>query len=112
MQCTGWPRCPGIQNLSGRGLRPKVLDTLKIYQIFMVPNAIAPRLSTTMQNIDTNWQTWQPAVGRAALAAHKESKLKLSLETRNRGDVIVVHCQGRIVYRDEAAALDRKSTRL
>jgi len=31
--------------------------------------------------------------------------LKLSLETRNRGDVIVVHCQGRIVYRDEAAAL-------
>ncbi len=107
MQCTGWPRCPGIQNLSGRGLRPKVLDTLKIYQIFMVPNAIDPRLSTTMQNIDTNWQTWQPAVGRAALAAHKESKLKLSLETRNRGDVIVVHCQGRIVYRDEAAALSR-----
>jgi anti-anti-sigma factor len=31
--------------------------------------------------------------------------LKLSLETRNRGDVIVVHCHGRIVYRDEAAAL-------
>jgi anti-sigma B factor antagonist len=37
----------------------------------------------------------------------KESKLKLSLETRNRGDVIVVHCQGRIVYRDEAAELSR-----
>jgi len=33
--------------------------------------------------------------------------LKLSLETRNRGDVMVVHCQGRIVYRDEAAALSR-----
>jgi len=33
--------------------------------------------------------------------------LKLSLETRNRGDVIIVHCQGRIVYRDEAAALSR-----
>lgn len=33
--------------------------------------------------------------------------MKLSLETRNRGDVIVVHCQGRIVYRDEAAALSR-----
>src|SRR4029077_12375583 len=44
----------------------------------------------------------------AALAApYKESKLKLSLETRNRGDVMVVHCQGRIVYRDEAAALSR-----
>ena len=33
--------------------------------------------------------------------------MKLSLETRNRGDVMVVHCQGRIVYRDEAAALSR-----
>jgi anti-sigma B factor antagonist len=33
--------------------------------------------------------------------------LKLSLETRNLGDAIIVHCQGRIVYRDEAAALSR-----
>jgi len=33
--------------------------------------------------------------------------LKLSLETRNSGDVIIVHCQGRIAYRDEAAALSR-----
>jgi len=33
--------------------------------------------------------------------------LKLSLEQRNRGDVMIVHCQGRIVYRDEAAALSR-----
>ena len=33
--------------------------------------------------------------------------MKLSLETRFRGDVMVVHCQGRIVYRDEAAALSR-----
>ena len=33
--------------------------------------------------------------------------MKLSLETRSRGDVIIVHCQGRIVYRDEAAALSR-----
>ncbi len=31
--------------------------------------------------------------------------MKLSLETRNLGDVMVVHCQGRIVYRDEAAEL-------
>jgi anti-anti-sigma factor len=31
--------------------------------------------------------------------------LKLSLETRNHGDVVIIHCQGRIVYRDEAAAL-------
>ncbi len=33
--------------------------------------------------------------------------MKLSLETRNRGDVMIVHCQGRIVYRDEAVALSR-----
>jgi len=33
--------------------------------------------------------------------------LKLTLESRNRGDVLIVHCQGRIVYRDEAAALSR-----
>jgi anti-sigma B factor antagonist len=33
--------------------------------------------------------------------------LKLNLETRNRGDVMIVHCQGRIVYRDEAVALSR-----
>ena len=33
--------------------------------------------------------------------------MKLSLETRNRGDVMIVHCHGRIVYRDEAAALSR-----
>lgn len=37
----------------------------------------------------------------------EESKLKLSVEARNQGDVIIVHCQGRIVYRDEAAALSR-----
>lgn len=30
--------------------------------------------------------------------------MKLSLETRNRGEVIIVHCHGRIVYRDEAIA--------
>jgi len=33
--------------------------------------------------------------------------LKLSLETRNHGDVMIVHCAGRIVYRDEAAALSQ-----
>jgi anti-sigma B factor antagonist len=56
--------------------------------------------------MDTSWQTWEP-VGPAAFGLEKEPKLKLSLETRNRGDVIVVHCEGRIVYRDEAAALSR-----
>jgi anti-sigma B factor antagonist len=38
----------------------------------------------------------------------KESKLKLSLETSINEDVVVVSCKGRVVYRDEAAALSRK----
>jgi anti-sigma B factor antagonist len=59
-----------------------------------------------MQSTNTNWQTWLQPHQLAAFATQpKESTLKLSLETRNRGDVFVVHCQGRIVYRDEAAAL-------
>lgn len=36
--------------------------------------------------------------------------MKLSLESRHLGDVIIVHCEGRIVYRDEAAALTRVVT--
>lgn len=55
--------------------------------------------------MNTNWQTWEQPVGPVVFGQKKEPKLKLSLETRNRGDVIIVHCQGRIVYRDEATAL-------
>jgi anti-anti-sigma factor len=43
----------------------------------------------------------------APFSGNEDSKLKLSLETRRLGDVIVVHCEGRIVYRDEATALSR-----
>ncbi len=57
--------------------------------------------------MDINWQTWEQPVVPAAFRQEKELKLKLSLEARNHGDVIVVHCHGRIVYRDEAAALSR-----
>ena len=60
-----------------------------------------------MQPIDTNWQISKQPELAAAFEYPKELKLKLSLDTRNRGDVIIVHCQGRIVYRDEAAALSR-----
>ncbi len=56
--------------------------------------------------MDANWQAAQPQ-NRAAFAIRKESTLKLILETRYQGDVIIVHCQGRIVYRDEVAALSR-----
>jgi anti-sigma B factor antagonist len=78
----------------------------KIYRIFMVPKPIEPRLFTSMQCMDTNWQT-QESLTVVPFQLEKEQKLKLSLETRNRGDVVIVHCQGRIVYRDEAAALSR-----
>jgi anti-sigma B factor antagonist len=63
-----------------------------------------------MQFMDTNWQTYQeigPQPEQCGCLGFeiKESKLKLSLETRQRGEVVVIHCQGRIVYRNEAAAL-------
>lgn len=58
-----------------------------------------------MESIHMNCQRWEQPVVSAAFEIPKESKLKLSLETRNRGDVIVVQCHGRIVYRDEAVAL-------
>jgi anti-anti-sigma factor len=59
-----------------------------------------------METMQSNWQCWESTAPVTARIP-KESKVKLSLETRNRGDIIVVHCQGRIVYRDEAAALSR-----
>ena len=74
----------------------------------MIPKPFGERLSISMQSTDTNSQIWPQPYDFAALGIQrKESKLKLSLETRNRGDVMIVHCQGRIVYRDEAAALSR-----
>jgi anti-sigma B factor antagonist len=79
----------------------------KIYRNFMVPKALSLRLLGSMQPVDCNWQTWTQPVRPAAFGLEKESALKLSLETRNRGDVMIVHCHGRIVYRDEAAALSR-----
>jgi anti-sigma B factor antagonist len=82
-------------------------DSRKIHAIFMVPKPIEPRLCISVQSMDTNCQTWPQPVGPAAFGISKESTLKLSLETRNRGDIAIVHCQGRIVYRDEATALSR-----
>ena len=71
----------------------------------MVPKPIEPRLFTTMENMNINCEEWKYPVGPAQFALDKESKLKLSVEARNHGDVIIVRCRGRIVYRDEAAAL-------
>ena len=33
--------------------------------------------------------------------------MELSLENRQSGKVMVIHCRGRVVYRDEAAAVSR-----
>jgi anti-sigma B factor antagonist len=60
-----------------------------------------------MQTVEASCQPWPQPVGPVAFRLEKEPKLKLSLETVNRGDVIVVHCEGRIVYRDEAAEVSR-----
>jgi anti-sigma B factor antagonist len=74
----------------------------------MIPKAFHKRLSISMQFPDTHWQPGPKPAHLAALGVlHKESKLKLSFETRNSGDIIIVHCQGRIVYRDEALALSQ-----
>src|SRR2546429_6774474 len=79
----------------------------KINEFFMMPNPPHARLSSNMQTMNPECQSWPQPPGVAAFQLHKEPKLKLSLETRNRGDVMIVHCHGRIVYRDEAAALSR-----
>jgi len=60
-----------------------------------------------MQNMNLNCETWEHLFAPAPFPPDRESKLKLSVEAQNHGDVIVVYCHGRIVYRDEAAALSR-----
>ena len=60
-----------------------------------------------MENMNIHCESWNHLMGPVGSVLDKESKLKLSVEARNHGNVIVVHCQGRIVYRDEAAALSR-----
>jgi anti-sigma B factor antagonist len=80
----------------------------KNYALFMIPNSIRKRLSNSMQSTDTCWQPWpRPDLLAAFTEPYKESKLKLSLEIRNCSGVIVVHCQGRIVYGKEASVLSR-----
>src|ERR1700720_1566236 len=82
---------PWCQNCGGT---ESALRT-KNYVFFMIPKHVAARLSINMQSTDTSWQTWlQPHQLAAFATESKESTLKLSLETRNRGDILIVHCQG------------------
>jgi anti-sigma B factor antagonist len=37
----------------------------------------------------------------------EKEALELSLESRQEGKVMVIHCRGRVVYREEAAAVSR-----
>jgi anti-anti-sigma factor len=97
----------------GTKLVPKPDPLTRIYQVFMVPKPAAARLCISMQSMDMNWPTPEQSLEAAVsglnvvFGFHKEPKLKLTLETRNHGDVIIVYCQGRIVFRDEAIALSR-----
>jgi anti-sigma B factor antagonist len=91
---------PRFQNCAGARLGNRT----RIYLLFMIPKRIFPRLSNTMKFTNSTWQTW-PQLQAGLGIQPKESKLKLSLETRHHGDVVIIYCQGRIVYRDEAAAL-------
>lgn len=98
---------PGIPNLTFMQIW---YASGPIYEVFMIPKLALQRLSTRMQFIDSFWQSYLDAGSNKRAKGSlenqpKESQLKLSLETRNRGDVVVVYCQGRIVYRDEAVAL-------
>jgi anti-sigma B factor antagonist len=80
----------------------------KNYIVFMIPKPFSKRLSITMQSAQANLQSFlQPHQPGASATQPKESTLKLSLETRNRGDIMIIHCQGRIVYRDEASTLSQ-----
>ena len=40
-------------------------------------------------------------------AEMEKSTLELDLERRQSGDIMVIHCRGRMVYRDEAAAVSQ-----
>ncbi len=46
-----------------------------------------------------------PLVARFSMK--EENKLKLTIETRNAGDVLIVHCEGSFVYRDETSDFAR-----
>jgi len=79
----------------------------KIYRIFTVPKPIGERLLDNMRTMNIYCENWEPPAMPAVFGVEKESKLKLSVEARNEREVIIVRCEGRIVYRDEAAALSR-----
>jgi anti-sigma B factor antagonist len=92
---------PAVQFCPSAELAP----VTKNYIYFMIPKPMLERLSINMESAHTNQSLLQLHQRAAFGTQPKESTLKLSLETRNRGDVMIVHCQGRIVYRDEAASL-------
>lgn len=94
MLWNGRPGCPLPQNSA-------VQDwdiLLKNYTLFMIPKPLPARLSISMEFSNANARTWPQPYPLAAFGTQaKELNLKLSLEIRNRGDVMIVHCQGRIL---------------
>jgi anti-sigma B factor antagonist len=79
----------------------------KIYRIFTVPKPNHQRLLDNMRTMNIHCDNWEQPAMPVVFGVEKESKLKLSVEARNEREVIIVRCEGRIVYRDEAAALSR-----
>lgn len=55
-----------------------------------------------MSNLSAYQAAWQPQFLRTL---DKEPEVKLNLQVARNDKVTVIHCRGRIVYRDEAAAL-------
>src|SRR5437588_12708973 len=97
--------------VSGRGMlrrsRREALESEKMYRIFMVSKPFGPRLLANMENMNINCESWKYSLRPALFSLGAECKWKRSVDARNHGDVVIVHRQGRIVYRAEEAALSR-----
>jgi anti-anti-sigma factor len=84
----------------------------------MLPKSILSRLTSKMISMNemSNCMLCDESVVREEESRGEESReesMKLNLETRKTGDdVTIVSCNGRIVYRNEAAALSQAVSRL
>jgi anti-anti-sigma factor len=65
-----------------------------------------------MQNMSTVTTSPNEATAQFLPTPERKSQLKLSTEIEVHEDVTVVHCHGRIAYRDEAASLSRTVAQL
>jgi anti-anti-sigma factor len=72
----------------------------------MMPKSSLAHLTIRMKTI--NYDATEVAAPNVNyLQTEEDTELKLTVETRNSGDVLIVHCQGSLVYRDEPSDLVR-----